>query len=53
LLVPVLEKLHGSACERDKAHNRKLHFDQHAALILLYFFNPITTRLRGIQQANA
>jgi hypothetical protein len=52
LLLPVLEKLHGSGCARDKAHNRKLHFDQHAALILLYFFNPIVTSLRGIQQAS-
>ena len=52
LLVPVLENLHRHACERDKAGNRKLHYDQYAALILLYFFNPIVTSLRGIQQAS-
>jgi len=52
LLMPVLEELHDHACERDKAGNRKLHYDQHAALILLYFFNPIITSLRGIQQAS-
>jgi len=52
LLMPVLEKLHDNACARDKAGNRKLHFDQHAALILLYFFNPIVTSLRGIQQTS-
>jgi hypothetical protein len=52
LLLPVLEELHHDACARDKAGNRKLHFDQHAALILLYFFNPIVTSLRGIQQAS-
>jgi len=52
LLLPALEKLHDDACARDKAGNRKLHFDQHAALILLYFFNPIVTSLRGIQQAS-
>ena len=52
LLLPVLEKLHGDACRRDKAGNRKLHFDQYGALILLYFFNPIMTSLRGIQQAS-
>ena len=52
LLLPALEKLHDDACERDRAGNRKLHFDQHAALILLYFFNPIVTSLRGIQQAS-
>jgi len=52
LLMPVLEKLHDDACARDKAGNRKLHYDQHAGLILLYFFNPIMTSLRGIQQAS-
>ena len=52
LLMPVLEKLHDDACARDKAGNRKLHYDQYAALILLYFFNPIVTSLRGIQQAS-
>ena len=52
LLIPVLEKLHLHACERDKAGNRKLHYDQYAALILLYFFNPMVTSLRGIQQAS-
>jgi len=52
LLMPVLEQLRGNACARDKAGNRELHFDQHAALILLYFFNPIVSSLRGIQQAS-
>lgn len=52
LLLPVLEKLHAEGCRRDKAGNRILHYDQYAALILLYFFNPIVTSLRGIQQAS-
>ena len=52
LLMLVLEELHDHACERDKAGNPRLHYDQHAALILLYFFNPIITSLRGIQQAS-
>jgi hypothetical protein len=52
LLMPVLEKLHDDGCRRDKAGNRILHYDQYAALILLYFFNPIVTSLRGIQQAS-
>jgi hypothetical protein len=51
-LLSVLERLHDDACRRDRAHNRTLHFDQHVALILLYFFNPIVTSLRGIQQAS-
>lgn len=52
LLMPLLEKLHGDGCRRDKAGNRVLHYDQYAALILLYFFNPIVTSLRGIQQTS-
>ena len=52
LLLPMFEKLHNHACESDKAGNRKLHYDQHIALILLYFFNPIVSSLRAIQQAS-
>jgi len=52
LLVPLLERLHENACWRDRAGNRKLHYDQYVALILLYFFNPIVTSLRGIQQTS-
>jgi hypothetical protein len=52
LLMPVLGKLHEDGCRRDKAGNRVLHYDQYAALILLYFFNPIVTSLRGIQQTS-
>ncbi|MBN1342721.1 MAG: hypothetical protein JXQ73_08585 [Phycisphaerae bacterium] len=36
-LLPMLATLHDHAGERDKAHNRKLHFDQYTALILLSF----------------
>ncbi len=52
LLMPIMERLHSDGCQRDIAGNRRLHFDQYAALILLYFFNPIVTSLRGIQQAS-
>ncbi len=52
LLAPLLEQLHDNGCERDKAGNRKLHFDQYTSMILLYFFNPIVTSLRGIQQTS-
>jgi hypothetical protein len=51
-LHPLLERLHAVGTERDKAGNRQLFYDQYAALILLYFFNPILTSLRGIQQAS-
>jgi hypothetical protein len=52
MLLPLLERLHEVGCERDKAGNRELHFDQYCALILLSFFNPITRSVRGIQQAS-
>jgi hypothetical protein len=51
-LAPLLERLHDDACQRDKAGNRRLHFDPYCLLILLYLFNPIVTSLRGIQQAS-
>lgn len=51
-ILRMLDRLHDTACARDPAHNRQLHFDQYTALILLYFFNPILTSLRGIQQAS-
>lgn len=52
ILNPILERLHEDATARDRAGNRRLHFDQYAALLLLYFFNPIVTSLRGIWQAS-
>lgn len=52
VLEPFLEKLRSVGTERDRAGNRKLHFDQYGSLILLYFFNPIVSSLRGIQQAS-
>jgi hypothetical protein len=48
----LLTPLHEVGTERDKAGNRKLFFDQYAGLILLYFFSPVLTSLRGIQQAS-
>jgi hypothetical protein len=52
LLNPLLERLHDLGTQRDTAGNRRLFFDQYAALLLLYFFNPILTSLRGLQQAS-
>ena len=51
-LLPLVERLRGVGCERDRAGNRQLFMDQYCLLILLYFFNPIVTSLRGIQQAS-
>jgi len=51
-LLPLLERLHDAGCERDKAGNRKLHFDQYCLLVLLHLFNPVVKSLRAIQQAS-
>jgi len=51
-LAPLLERLHDDGCARDRAGNRRLHYDQYCLLILLYLFNPIVTSLRGLQQAS-
>jgi Transposase DDE domain len=51
LLTPLLERLHEVGTDRDRAGNRQLFFDQYAALLLFYFFNPVLTSLRGLQQA--
>jgi hypothetical protein len=39
-------------CERDKAGNRQLHFDQYCLLMLLAMFNPIARSMRALQQAS-
>lgn len=52
MIAPLLERLHGDKCERDKAGNRELHYDQYCMLILLYMFNPTVTALRSIPQAS-
>ena len=51
LLNSLLARLHDHAAARDRAGNRQLFYDQYAALLLFYFFNPILTSLRGLQQA--
>jgi hypothetical protein len=48
VLSSILQRLH---LEKDH-HNRKLYFDQYIALFLFYFFNPIVTSLRAIQQVS-
>lgn len=51
-VLPLLDRLHDDGCARDTAHNRILHYDQYAALILLFLFNPIVTSMRGLIQAS-
>lgn len=45
-----LEQLHKVGTTRDKAGNREFFLDQYVALLLLYFFNPTVTSLRGLRQ---
>jgi hypothetical protein len=47
-VLDLLRPLHSHQdCE-----NRKLHFDEYVAYLLLHFFNPIVTSLRGLQQVS-
>jgi hypothetical protein len=50
VLTPLFARLRRAGTERDRAGNRQLFYDQYASLILLYFFNPVVTSLRGLQQ---
>jgi hypothetical protein len=49
MLLPLLERLQSVGTARDQAGNRELFFDQYAALLLLYFFNPIIESMRALQ----
>jgi len=51
-LLPLFEPLHTVGCQRDKAGNRQLHYDQYCLLLLLFLFNPVVTSLRALQQAS-
>lgn len=51
-LQDMLAGLHDIGTKRDKAGNRDLHYDQYVSLILLYFYNPTLTSMRGIVQAS-
>lgn len=53
LITPLLARLRDEGTAGDKAGNRRLFLDQYAALLLLYFFNPILTSFNGLQQASA
>ena len=50
-LAPRFEALHGFGCERDKAGNRTLHYDQFCMGMLMALFNPIVDSLGGLDQA--
>ena len=48
----LLGRLHNVGTARDRAGNRELFCDEFVSLLLLYFFNPIVSSLRGLQQAS-
>jgi hypothetical protein len=49
-VAQLLSTLHEAGCDRDKAHNRELHFDDYVLLILLYLFNPLIDSMRTLQK---
>jgi Transposase DDE domain len=51
-LLPLFDRLHDVGCQRDKAGNRKLHFDHYCALILLFLLNPVLRSFRALQAAS-
>ena len=51
-LHPILQRLHGVGCDRDRANNRTLHYDEYCMLMLLFLFNPVVSSLRAMQQAS-
>jgi hypothetical protein len=51
-VAALLEHLHAVGCDRDRAHHRRLHFDDYVLLILLAMFNPLLDSLRMLQIAS-
>jgi hypothetical protein len=47
----LLEALRDGGCERDRAGNRELHYDDYCKLVLLYIWNPVLTSVHDLQQA--
>jgi hypothetical protein len=47
-ILDLLKPLH-SHCD---CHNRDLHYDEFVTYLLLYFFTPVLTSMRGIQQVS-
>lgn len=49
-VATLLSSVHLVGCDRDKAGNRELHFDDYVLLILLFFFNPMIDSMRMLQK---
>jgi DDE family transposase len=51
-VLPLLHRLHPCGTASDRAGNRKFFADHYAALLLLYFFNPVLTSRNALLQAS-
>jgi hypothetical protein len=49
--LKLIQRLHDVGTQRDHAGNRKLFYDQYAALLLMDFCNTALASLRALQQA--
>ena len=47
----LLDQLHEVGCERDRAGNRELFFNDYCKLVLLYIWNPLIGSVRMLQEA--
>ena len=47
-VAELLSFLHHAGCDRDKAGNRQLHYDDYVLLVLLWMFNPMIDSLRTL-----
>ena len=43
--------LHETGCERDRAHNRELFFDQYCSAVMFHGLCPVVTSMRALQEA--
>jgi hypothetical protein len=51
-VLPLLRRLRPCGAARDRAGNRHFFADHYAALLLLYFFNPVLTSRNALLQAS-
>lgn len=51
-VASLLSAFHEAGCDRDKAANRELHFDDYVLLVLLYLFNPLIDSMRCLQKVS-
>src|SRR5271157_3280552 len=52
LINPLLEHLHECGTQRDRAGNRILHYDQYAALVLLFYFLTLPDCRLAVSEAH-